>query len=240
MLVDKYFIIILQWFCFDITLPKISTPPPYKFKFNILNCQKPSSLFTKGMQPVVYCFHCANNGNHLWQRNGSNFSYNRNSYLKQSHGSPADYYYTLSFTLELSHKNARYRVAYSYPYTYSDLVYSLQIIYDLPYSKDICRINSLCKTAGKRICPILTVTNYNNGMDYIDKLPVIILTARVHPGETPGSWIMQGILDYITSNRQIPNELRNNFVFKIVPMLNPDGVAYGNTRYFIFIIQNIT
>lgn len=214
----------------------MSTPPPYKFKFNILNCQKPSSLFTKGMQPVVYCFHCANNGNHLWQRNGSNFSYNRNSYLKQSHGSPADYYYTLSFTLELSHKNARYRVAYSYPYTYSDLVYSLQIIYDLPYSKDICRINSLCKTAGKRICPILTVTNYNNGMDYIDKLPVIILTARVHPGETPGSWIMQGILDYITSNRQIPNELRNNFVFKIVPMLNPDGVAYGNTRYFIFII----
>lgn len=219
-----------QWFCFDVTLPRTSAAPPYRYKFNIINCQKPSSLFTKGMKPLIYCFHCADLGNHMWQRNGTNFNYFRNNFIKPCRGAPSDYYYTLSFILEFPHKNCKYRVAYSYPYTYSDLVYNLQIIYDLPYSNDICRINALCKTSGKRICPILTITNYKNNKEYISNLPCIILTGRVHPGETPGSWVMQGILDYLTSNRAVPVSLRNKYVFKIVPMLNPDGVAYGNTR----------
>ena len=42
---------------------------------------------------------------------------------------------------------------------------------------------------------------------------------------------MEGILDYLLNNED-PNsiELRNRFVFKVVPMLNPDGVIIGNTR----------
>lgn len=28
----------------------------------------------------------------------------------------------------------------------------------------------------------------------------VVLTARVHPGETNSSWMMKGLLDYLTSN----------------------------------------
>ena len=28
----------------------------------------------------------------------------------------------------------------------------------------------------------------------------VVLTARVHPGETNASWMMKGFLDYLTSN----------------------------------------
>jgi murein tripeptide amidase MpaA len=56
----------------------------------------------------------------------------------------------------------------------------------------------------------------------------IMLTARVHPGESNSSWIMKGILDFLTSDCTEAKILRNNFVFKIVPMLNPDGVINGN------------
>jgi murein tripeptide amidase MpaA len=57
-----------------------------------------------------------------------------------------------------------------------------------------------------------------------------VITARVHPGETVGSWMMCGALDYLLSDAPEAHILRENFVFKIVPMLNPDGVIVGNYR----------
>lgn len=58
-----------------------------------------------------------------------------------------------------------------------------------------------------------------------------MITARVHPGETVGSWMMRGILFFLTDpENEEAKLLRDNFVFKIVPMLNPDGVINGNYR----------
>lgn len=56
----------------------------------------------------------------------------------------------------------------------------------------------------------------------------IIITSRVHPGEPQASYMMQGMLDYLISDEAA--ELRKHFVFRIVPMLNVDGVVYGNQR----------
>ena len=84
-----------------------------------------------------------------------------------------------------------------------------------------------------------------------------MVTARVHPGETNSSWMMKGLIDLLTS--QSPDAevnpslslslslslsyslilsslflllqiLRDAFVFKVIPMLNPDGVIIGNYR----------
>jgi murein tripeptide amidase MpaA len=41
---------------------------------------------------------------------------------------------------------------------------------------------------------------------------------------------MKGIIDYLTSSEPEARVLRENFIFKIVPMLNPDGVINGNYR----------
>ena len=40
----------------------------------------------------------------------------------------------------------------------------------------------------------------------------------------------QGLLDFLTSGHSTAVALRSSFVFKLVPMLNPDGVANGNYR----------
>lgn len=58
----------------------------------------------------------------------------------------------------------------------------------------------------------------------------MVFTSRVHPGESNASWIMQGILDFLTSDSEASAALREQYVFKIVPMLNPDGVINGNYR----------
>ena len=59
----------------------------------------------------------------------------------------------------------------------------------------------------------------------------VVLTARVHPGESVGSWMMKGALDFLVDSDSVEAEyLRQNFVFKVIPMLNPDGVINGNYR----------
>lgn len=56
----------------------------------------------------------------------------------------------------------------------------------------------------------------------------VVLSSRVHPGEVPGSRMMDGIIRYLLSKEA--EELRRLYIFVIVPMLNPDGVRYGNYR----------
>uniref|UniRef100_A0A8C1PBU6 BEN domain-containing protein 5 n=1 Tax=Cyprinus carpio TaxID=7962 RepID=A0A8C1PBU6_CYPCA len=59
---------------------------------------------------------------------------------------------------------------------------------------------------------------------------VVFLTARVHPGESPASFICHGVIDFLVSQHPIAQVLRDHVIFKIVPMLNPDGVYLGNYR----------
>ncbi len=77
---------------------------------------------------------------------------------------------------------------------------------------------------------MLTITSKAN-LENLHKRKGVILTARVHPGESVGSWMMKGALDYLCDeNNEGAEALRQNFVFKVVPMLNPDGVINGNYR----------
>lgn len=41
---------------------------------------------------------------------------------------------------------------------------------------------------------------------------------------------MKGLIDFITGDSFVAKKLRHKFIFKIVPMLNPDGVIVGNSR----------
>lgn len=58
----------------------------------------------------------------------------------------------------------------------------------------------------------------------------IVISGRAHPGESNGSFMMQGFLEFLCGSSPAAQYLRRRVVFKVVPMLNPDGVVAGNYR----------
>ena len=57
-----------------------------------------------------------------------------------------------------------------------------------------------------------------------------MVCGRVHPGESNGSFMMEGFLKFICGDSKQAKNLRKWIMFKVVPMLNPDGVVLGNYR----------
>lgn len=65
----------------------------------------------------------------------------------------------------------------------------------------------------------------------IFKKQTIFFSSRVHPGEVAASHVLNGILSVLTDpDNEFGKILRRNFVFKIIPLLNPDGVYRGYFR----------
>lgn len=76
---------------------------------------------------------------------------------------------------------------------------------------------------------MLTITNFYDNIPLIKK-KIIIITGRIHPGETNGSFIVHGLIKWLLSSEKMAVEVRKRVIFKVIPMLNSDGVISGNNR----------
>ena len=125
-------------------------------------------------------------------------------------------------------------VAPCVPYTYSHIREFLRSLSDDPTRAYRMRRRRLCSTLAGNACEVVTVTSFSSNEDDC-AVPLaqrrgIVVTARVHPGEPQASWMMQGLLEFLTGPSLQAKQLRDHFVFKLVPVLNPDGVVVGNQR----------
>ncbi|XP_068159887.1 uncharacterized protein Nna1 isoform X1 [Drosophila tropicalis] len=221
-----------QWFYFRVR----RTHRKMLYRFSIVNLVKSDSLYNDGMQPVMYSTLGAKEKNEGWRRCGDNICYYRNDDDSSGSNSNANEEdednssYTLTFTIEFEHDDDSVYFAHSYPYTYSDLQDYLMEIQRHPVKSKFCKLRLLCRTLAGNNVYYLTVTAPSSNEENMRRKKSIVVSARVHPSETPASWMMKGLMDFITGDTTVAKRLRHKFIFKLVPMLNPDGVIVGNTR----------
>merc|ERR1719209_416974 len=214
-----------QWYNFRIKNMKANKT----YRFTITNLSKPTSLYNLGLMPLVYSEQKAKDKKIGWHRCGENIKYYR-SQSANPDGSKRKQY-CLTFTISFPYDNDTVYLAHDYPYTYTDLQNYLSELKNDPKRSCLVKSRILCKTLASNSVHILTISNPSKISQSDDKnKKMILITARVHPGETNGSWMMKGFLDYITSADPDANTLRDHFIFKVIPMLNPDGVIVGNYR----------
>uniref|UniRef100_A0A672F6B0 ATP/GTP binding protein-like 1 n=1 Tax=Salarias fasciatus TaxID=181472 RepID=A0A672F6B0_SALFA len=234
-----------QWFYFEVSNMEANVP----YRFNVINCEKCNSQFNYGMQPVLYSVKEALEGRPHWVRTGTEVCYFRN-YFCPAQGRRRTTFYTLTFTVTFKHNEDVCYMAYHYPYTYSALKMKMDQEREhelmnghtsehFSSSLDPCKVffrqQVLCSTLAGNSCPVVTITACPASRAWKDlhqmrNRPCVVLTGRVHPGESNASWVMKGTLEFLCSDDLVAQSLREAFIFKIIPMLNPDGVINGMNR----------
>ncbi|CAC5414449.1 AGBL2_3 [Mytilus coruscus] len=139
-------------------------------------------------------------------------------------------FYSLTWTVQFPNSHDTVYFAHCFPYTYTDLQDYLLDCSNDPIKSKICKQRVLCRTLAGNLVYVLTITSPSQAPEDIKHKKAVVITSRVHPGECNASWMMKGFLDYLTGNSADAKLLRDTFIFKIVPMLNPDGVIVGNYR----------
>ena len=224
-----------HWFYFSVINPRRTS-----VTLKIVNLRKQDTNYMTGMMPAVYSAKTFQENGTKWHRDGFNITYTENLPAKSASFVGRPKYYTLSFTYTFKYEEDEVFFAYAVPYTYTDLVQYLETVNN--DHADIAAVEPLCSTIAGNICYKITITDsiaeyirekrskkrMQKTADKFKKRKGIVLMARAHSGETVSSHMMKGAIDYLLSPQA--RTLLKNCVFKIVPMLNPDGVRYGNYR----------
>jgi len=181
------------------------------------------------MKPLFYSEMEARNNHKGWMRCGEKICWYKNQYVVQQ-ADKIKSYYTLTFTMKFPHGNDICYLAPCFPFPASLQKSLLDDIEKRPKSEDFMKRSYLCKTISGNLVDLLTITNFTSPHEELKLRPYIFFSARIHPGESQSSWLMKGLVDFITSNDSDAVLLRDRFIFKIVPMLNMEGVIQGNHR----------
>lgn len=185
-----------QWFFF-----RTQNNKPIETRFNMLNLCKPDSLYNEGMKILVYSEKMAALKDIGWHRSGTKISYYMNGIRKDEKKSANGIfrsYYTHTFTYNFEYENDTVYFAYCYPYTFTDLTEDLNKIMADPMKASFTSRKTLCQTLAGNPLEILTITSKQNP-ENMARRKGVVLTARVHPGESVGSWMMKGVVDFLTS-----------------------------------------
>jgi hypothetical protein len=223
-----------QWFFFRVD----GMQQQRSYTFHICNMYKAKSLFQCGMHVLL-----RSPESHDWFRGGSSYMYKESTFMKKG----AKPMYQLSF--KLCGQHASLYVAAAQPYTYTHLCTSLDKWLDHSERAMFMKRSTLCKTLAGNVVDVLTITDPQADSSHVtssfsqfcgpqlsgtqsnSQRPWVVVCGRVHPSESNASWFVHGLIEFLSDPKNaVAEQLRRQFVWLVVPMMNPDGVICGNSR----------
>ena len=193
-------------------------------KLNIINKPKDKNFYN-GQCPVLMFDTSINK----WTRNTFNVYAINNGLKNPNLKNEFKSYFSLTFSFNFK-PNVKYYFASSYPYTYTQLRLYLNTLNKNCYKK-IIKFGEAGKTFNNNKIPYIVITNFECDEEELNEKKCVLVTGRIHSGETVSSYVVQGLIDFLVNlNNPISKYLRDKFIFKIIPMLNIDGVIFGNYR----------
>ena len=246
----------IQWFFFRVS----NTKKGRKVNFNIINMLRKKCIYNHGLKIMTYSVMEAAKENIGWHRDCFNsIYYVNNLYIYNTNNDKKRNLHSLSFDYEFKYDNDTVYFANSLPYFYSSLMKELNH-YELDEEKypyfhrktlattlggndlDMFTINSMYDIYKNGVTSVImpktnnylsiknNYENNNNSSQILDERKAVVIIGRQHPGETVGSYVVQGCMDFLMGNSDEAKKLRELYLIKIVPMMNPDGVLVGNSR----------
>ena len=234
-----------SWFYFSITGVRPSTG----ITFTIRNMKNMSKLYTAGMRPVFMTQSAEGKVIIPWRRIPSKptFTWDEDEEI-----------FTLKWTCTVhkSKDDVAY-FAYTYPFSFTEITKKIDALQTKMINRKNVYFHRETLTYSRegRKQEIITVSSLdginedNEREEYIDGLfpeasgtpedrplrfydkKIVFISSRVHPGEIGASHMFNGFLDLLMDAKNPQSRaLLKNFVFKIVPWMNPDGVYRGYYR----------
>lgn len=177
--------------------------------FNIVNMNKTNNLFNHRMTPLV-----KSTSRPKWQRLPKEHVFYYKSALHQNH-------HVLSFAFIFDREDDVYQFALTYPYSYSRLQSYLSVLEQkFPLQRE-----SLANSVQQRRLELITFDEVKKP-EIVEpgknSIRVVVVLSRIHPSESPTSIVIQGLIEFLAiANHPIAKLLRENVVFKILPMVKP-------------------
>ena len=116
-------------------------------------------------------------------------------------------------------------IAYAHPYSYEN---ETAFIRSLPQKNNYLQIEKLGESAESRPINLLTLTDPS--VPDINK-KVVFITGLQHAGEYISGFFLEGMVSFLLSDSPEADMARKKTIYKIVPMMNPDGIYHGITRF---------
>lgn len=120
------------------------------------------------------------------------------------------------------HELSPLRTVLNWGYGYNDLLDDLNQWNQSPY----VNVDSIGASVQNRALWEMTISNNPESSN----LPRIYIHTRTHPGEEESFWVVNEMINILLSEDPYSNYIRENTIFHIIPMYNPDGVELGYPR----------
>jgi hypothetical protein len=190
------------WFYF-----KVKQDRPQKLTFELENLEgvyrgKPHVIYSEYTQPV--------------------FSYDQKSWNRIESVNYDSAAKSLKFSYEF--ESSPVWIAYAHPYPYERLVSFISSI----SGKKFVNIEEISKTKEGRGLELISITDPQFGSH---EKKTVFLIAMQHSGEDASTFYLEGLINFLLSEDEDAARARRHFDFKLIPMMNPDGVFHGTSRY---------